>query len=236
MTARPILLVPFCFVLSLLTGCDVQNVKTGPLQEESVSIPLGGNDRANVELKMGAGEIQLNGGAQQLLEGNLEYNVPDWKPEVHSSSIGDQTSITISQPSSIGGFGNVRYLWNLKLNDKALLDLKVDCGAGKADLNLGDLTLRTLTVNMGAGQVDVDLRGTPTRDYDVSIAGGVGKAIVHLPTGVGIHAVAHGGLGNITVTGLEKHGNYYENSLYDNAKVNVRLKVEGGIGEIQLIG
>jgi hypothetical protein len=64
----------------------------------------------------------------------------------------------------------------------------------------------------------------------------VGKAIVKLPTGVGIHAEAHGGLGSINVTGLEKHGNSYENDLYDKAKVNVDIKVEGGIGEIRLIG
>lgn len=236
MNARAILIVPFCFLLTLLTACDVQNAKTGPLQTEPVSVPLGSNDRANVELKMGAGEIQLSGGAQELLEGNMEYNVPDWRPVVRTSTIGDQTSITISQPSNVGGFGHVRYIWNLKLNDRALLDLRVNCGAGKADLGLGDLTLRTLTVNMGAGQVDVDLRGTPKRDYDVSIAGGVGQAIVHLPTDVGIQAEAHGGLGSIVVTGLEKHGNVYQNSLYDNAKVNVHLKVEGGIGQIQLIG
>lgn len=231
-----LLLFPCCCLLTLLAGCETQNIKTGPIQDEPISIPLAGNSRANVELKMGAGEIQLAGGAQELLEGTMEYNVPDWKPRVHTDSIGDQTSITIEQPSSVGGLGNVHYRWNLRLNDKALLDLKVNCGAGKADLHLGDLTLRTLAVNMGAGQVDVDLRGTPTRGYEVDVSGGVGKAIVHLPTGVGIHAEAHGGLGSINVTGLEKHGNSYENDLYDKAKVNVEIKVEGGIGEIQLIG
>jgi len=236
MKVRSILLLPCCCLLILLAGCDTQNIKTGPIQDEPISIPLAENNRANVELKMGAGEIRLTGGSPQLLEGTMEYNVPDWKPRVRTDSIGDQTSVTIEQPSSVGGIGNVHYLWNLRLNDKALLDLKVNCGAGKADLNLGDLTLRTLAVNMGAGQVEVDLRGTPTRDYEVDISGGVGKAVVHLPTGVGIHAEAHGGLGSINVTGLQKRGNSYENDLYDKAKVNINVKVEGGIGEIQLIG
>ncbi|HSU33192.1 MAG TPA: toast rack family protein [Bryobacteraceae bacterium] len=236
MISRSASLVPFFCVLALLTACDVQNVKTGPLQEEPVSIPLGSNERANLELKMGAGEIHLTGGAKELLEGKFEYNVPDWKPTVRSSVIDDHASVTIAQPASVGGFGHVRYRWDLQLNDNALLDLKVNCGAGKTDLNLGDVKLRIVTVNMGAGEVDLDLRGTPKRDYEVDISGGVGKAVVHLPTGVGIRAEAHGGLGNITVTGLEKRGDHYENSLYDKAKVNVRLKVRGGIGEIQLIG
>jgi hypothetical protein len=223
-------------LLALLTACDVQNVKTGPLQEEPISIPLGSNERANVELKMGAGEIHLTGGAQQLLEGKVEYNVPDWKPTIRSSTIDDHASVTIAQPASVGGLGHVRYVWDLRLNDKTLLDLKVGCGAGKTELALGNTKLRIATINMGAGEVSLDLRGTPTRDYEVDISGGVGKATVYLPKGVGIRAEAHGGLGNITVTGLEKRGDHYENNLYDKAKVNVQVKVRGGIGEIQLIG
>ena len=35
---------------------------------------------------------------------------------------------------------------------------------------------------------------------------------------------------------IEKRGDYYQNDLWDNAKVNVRLKVQGGIGEIKIIG
>jgi hypothetical protein len=88
---------------------------------------------------------------------------------------------------------------------------------------------------MGAGQVDLDLRGKPTHDYDVSISGGVGQATVYLPQGVGIWAQAHGGLGSITVTGLDKQDDHWQNNLYDNSKVNVRLKVEGGIGQIRII-
>ena len=89
---------------------------------------------------------------------------------------------------------------------------------------------------MGAGQVELDLRGTPSRDYDVHIAGGVGQATVHLPQGVGIWAEAHGGIGSITVTGLQKRGDHWENDLYDKSSVSVRLRIEGGIGQIQLIG
>jgi predicted membrane protein len=103
-------------------------------------------------------------------------------------------------------------------------------------MDLGDLSLRSVTVHMGAGQVDLDLEGHPSRDYDVNISGGVGQATVRLPHDVGIRAEAHGGIGSINVTGLEKKGGAWENDLYDNAKVNVRLKVEGGIGEIRIIG
>jgi cell wall-active antibiotic response 4TMS protein YvqF len=117
-----------------------------------------------------------------------------------------------------------------------VLDLAVNCGAGQAQLQLGSLDLRTLEMHMGAGQLDLDLKGHPSRDYDVTLEGGVGQVTVHMPQGVGIYAEAHGGLGSINVSGLDKQDGHYQNSLYDKAKVNVRLKVHGGIGEINIIG
>jgi predicted membrane protein len=124
----------------------------------------------------------------------------------------------------------------LLLNDDVPLDLEINCGAGQARLDLGNLALRNVEVHMGAGQVDLNLRGKPAHDYEVSISGGVGQATVHLPHDVGVWAEAHRGLGSITVTGLDNKDNHWENSLYDKAGVNVRVKVQGGIGEIRIIG
>jgi hypothetical protein len=222
--------------LLVLVGCEFDNTSTGPLQEEPVAIELGHADHANVELDMGAGEMALRGGAEKLLEGSFEFNVADWRPKVQASTSGSHATITIREPENVRLGGKRRYRWDLALNDKVLLDLAMNCGAGHARLKLGDLDLRSVTVHMGAGQVDLDLRGHPTRDYDVSVSGGVGQATIRLPDDVGVRAEAHGGIGSIDVSGLEKHGDHYENSLYDNAKANIRLKVEGGIGEIRIIG
>lgn len=227
-----------CLLLAailFLAGCEFDNTVSGPLKDEPVSVGLGTADRANVQLEMGAGELMLRGGAEKLLEGRFEYNLPDWKPKVETSIMGSHASVTIREPQNVRLGGRRRYVWDLSLNDKVLMDLTIHCGAGQARLQLGDLDLRSVTIEMGAGQVDLDLRGHPTRDYDVSVSGGVGQATIRLPQGAGVHAEAHGGLGSIDVSGLEKHGDYYENSLYDNAKANIRLKVEGGIGQIRII-
>ena len=206
------------------------------MQDSAVSIDKGKVDHANIELNIGAGELNLRSGTEKLIDGRFEFNVPDWKPKVDSSVNGSHVTVTIQQPNDTHAFGNQHNVWNLQLNDKVLMDLALNCGAGRARLDLGDLSLRSINVHMGAGQVDLNLEGHPSRDYDVNIAGGVGQATVRLPHDVGIRAEAHGGLGTINVSGLEKKGGAWENDLYDNAKVNVRLKVEGGIGEIRIIG
>jgi hypothetical protein len=224
----------------LLSGCDVVNHEvTGALVDQPVSIDAGTSDRANVELDMRAGELRVSGGAHKLMEGTLEYNIARFKPEVSSSQNGAHATVTVRQPDGMGHSnwgGKMKNVWDLQLADKTLLDLSVNCGAGEAKLNLGDLLLRSLRVQIGVGQVDVDLSGKPEHDYEVTIHGGIGQASVHLPQGVGIYATAHGGIGSINVTGLQKEGDHWENELYDKAKVNVRIEVNGGIGEIRLIG
>jgi hypothetical protein len=234
-------IIPMLAVSGLLalTACDFErSITAGPMVSDPVSIDGGKADRANIELNIGAGKLTLRGGAGKLLEGTLDYNVPSWKPQITSSLNGDHSTVTIRQPDSGGSSlgGKLRNDWDLQVADKTLLDLTVNCGAGEAHLNLRNVLLRDLHVQMGAGQLDLDLTGTPQRDYEVDIQGGVGQAKVHLPEGVGIWASAQGGIGSIQVTGLTKHGDHWENDLYDKAKVNVRIKVEGGIGDIHLIG
>jgi hypothetical protein len=224
------------FSFLTMVACETNETVTGPMRDEPVTISVGSADRANVELNMSAGDMIVRGGAAQLLEGRFEYNVAGGRPQVTSSTGGSSAMVTIREPEHLRLGGRGRYLWDLELNDKVLLDLRVNCGAGKVRLELGELDLRNVEMNMGAGEVDLDLQGTPTRDYDVHIAGGVGRATVRLPRNVGVWAEARGGLGSIQVTGLDKQGDHYQNTLYDTAKVKVRLQVEGGIGEIRIVG
>lgn len=233
--ARSGAVLVFTISMLVLASCEYEGDQTGPMREQQVHLDRSNIDRANIELDMGAGEMAVKGGAQKLVDGTFHFNVPRAEPKVTNSVNGTHATITIQQPEHLNFGGHKRYAWDLQLNNDVLTDLAVNCGAGQARLDLGQLKLRNLDVHMGAGQVDLDLRGTPTQDYDVNISGGVGQATVYLPQNVGIRAEAHGGIGSITVTGLEKHGDYWQNPSFDNSKVNVRVKVEGGIGEIRII-
>jgi hypothetical protein len=124
--------------------------------------------------------------------------------------------------------------WDLRLNNGVVLDIIAKLGAGEADMQLGDLNLRNLEVGIGAGQVHVDLRGTPKRGYGVRINGGVGQTVVYLPRSVGISANAAGGLGSISVNGLEKRGERWINTGHENDPIQITVDIKGGIGEIQV--
>jgi N-terminal domain of toast_rack, DUF2154 len=231
-------LVPALAVLGFLwsAACDFRPGPVGPTETFPVNVDLGTAERSKIELNMAAGELNLRGsGGDKLLQGSIEYNMPEWKPDVHTSVVGSSTDVTIRQPASHRFGGHARYVWNLEVNKDVLLDVTVNCGAGQNRLELGNTKLRSVSVHIGAGQVDLDLRGHPTRDYDVAVHGGVGQATVRLPQDIGIWAQAHGGIGHIEVRGLTKKGGHWESAGFDEAKVNVRVQVEGGIGQIEIL-
>src|SRR5712664_2800905 len=198
-----------------LCGCRFQIEPTGPVKHESQSIDLDKSERARVELSMGAGELTVRGGSPKLLEAEFDYNVPAWKPLVKYNSSGFRADLSVSQPRGLSGGSNITYKWNLRLTDTLPLDVVARLGAGEARMDLGTLKLRNLEVNMGVGQLRLDLRGAPKHSYDVAIHGGVGEATVFVPRSVGVIANAKGGIGDVSVRGLEKRGAQWVNPAHE---------------------
>ena len=229
-------LLPFVAVSAVLTLSACRDgTPTGPEQHESRSVELDKAERVRVELKMPVGELDMRGGAQNLLDADFTYNVPEWKPDVRYHSGGVAGDLIIEQHGPRSSSGNKKNHWDLHFNDKVPLDLRTEVGAGEGRLNLGSLTLRSVDLQMGAGTLRLDLRGTPREDYSVRIRGGVGEATVYLPKDIGVSATASGGLGNISVTGLRKKDDRYVNDAYERAGVRIRLDIQGGVGSINLI-
>ena len=217
----------------LLAACNIEH-DAGPAQMLSRSIEIDKAEMSRVEIKIGVGELRVQGGAAKLMEGEFEYAPPSWKPIVSYSATGFRGDLKIEQPSSSGAGVHVKYKWDVRLNDKLPLDLVSHLGVGEARLMLGSLNLRTLELNVGVGELHVDLRGKPEHDYDVQINGGVGQATVDLPRDAAIDAQASGGIGDISVRGLEKRDGRYINPRRENGAVTIHMRVKGGIGQITL--
>ena len=232
MNARCLILLPAVWCLS---GCVIGTTHRGPLQHDTRSIPRDASERARVDVRMGAGELRMSGGAPDLLRADFTYDVPSWKPDVRYSSDAGRGNLTIEQPGTgETNLGSAKNQWDLRLNNEIPMDVMVRFGAGEARLNLGSLSLRSVEMEMGAGELDMDLRGTPKRDYDVRVRGGAGEATVHVPGNVGIYAKAEGGIGEIQVRGLHREGQHWINDAYGSSKVQIHLDIRGGVGQINL--
>jgi len=237
---RLVLLVVAAVAVVLFAGaCGTQRGGTqqvGEMQRESQSIQAENAQSVRANLKMGAGELNVSGGADALMEADFAYNVADWKPKVNYDVSGDTGELSVRQGSD-GGIrlgGDARNEWDISLNDEVPTDLSVQMGAGESDLDLDDLTLTGLDLEMGAGRTTIDLTGDYDQDLVASIQGGVGQATVQLPSEVGVRVEAQGGLGEINAEGLQKEGEAYVNDSYGDSEVNLDVDIQGGVGQINL--
>jgi hypothetical protein len=210
--------------------------QVGKMQRGSKSVDLKNAQSARAQLKLGAGELHLAGGADQLMEGEFSYNVSEWKPKVSYDVSGEKGELVVKQGSGedIRLGADARNEWDISLNDEVPTDLVVQMGAGESDLDLDSLTLTGVDLQLGAGKTTVDLTGDYAKSFDASIQGGVGEATVLLPSEVGVKAKAEGGLGKINAEGLKRVGDSYVNDAYGESDVNLSVDVQGGIGQINL--
>ena len=207
----------------------------GALQTESQSVELGDAESVRVEIDFGAGDLEVTGGAEKLLEADFSYNVAKLKPEVEYTD----GTLVVRQPEVKGlpalrDLTDYRNEWDLRLNDEVPMDLSVDMGAGTSDLQLAGLSLTGLEVSLGAGESTVDLSGDWARDLDVTIDAGAGDITVRVPKEVGARVEVDAGLGSIKAPGLTQDGDVYTNAAYGVSDVTLQVNIKAGVGQINL--
>jgi hypothetical protein len=208
---------------------------SAPMHHQSRTVDRQDAKSVNVSLEAAAGQLNISGGSNHLLDADFAYSDSYASPQVNYHIDSGVGQLTISQDDHGPHFGISRNDWNLYLRNDVPLELKIDMGAGQGHFRLRDLLLTRLTVDLGAGQVDVDLTGDRQKDLDANIEGGVGQATIRLPTKVGVVVHASGGIGSINAHGFKHADDEYTNDAYGKTPATIHLKVEGGVGAINLI-
>jgi hypothetical protein len=233
-------IVMMAATVALTGACGMQpggtQQQVGKMQHDSKSVDPENATSARAQLKMGAGELHITGGADQLMEGEFSYNVSEWKPKVSYDVSGGEGELLVKQGSANSGglSGGARNEWDINFNEEVPTDLVVQMGAGESDLDLDSLTLKGVDLKMGAGKSTVDLTGDYAKGFDASIEGGVGEATVLVPSEVGVRVKAEGGLGKINAEGFQREGEAYVNDAYGDSDVTLDVDVRGGVGQINL--
>jgi hypothetical protein len=137
-------------------------VKTGPTETLAVNEPLPTDVTADkplkVTLRLGAGELKLAGGADGLVDGDIQYNVPEWKPIVTNQD--GRLTIEQGQPQDKtpawfpGKNSEIVNTWDLKLGATPM-DLSLMAGAYKGVADLSGLHLRDLAISDGVSDSEV---------------------------------------------------------------------------------
>ncbi len=212
-------------------GCEV----AGEIIDDTHTIELGRAEFADVKLDMGVGELNLWGGARELMEAEFRYNIDNWKPEVKYRVTGSRGVLTVKQGKSRRmTVGRKRNEWDIILNDNIPIHLTVDCGVGQSKLDLAGLTLKSLDIDMGVGELIVDLSGELKQSLDIVIDCSIGSATIYLPEEIGIRARIDHGIGSVNASGFKKRGGIYTNNAYGETEVSIDIEVDSGIGSLDL--
>ncbi|MBY0098857.1 hypothetical protein H0185_19000 [Mesobacillus maritimus] len=189
-----------------------------------------------VELNIGAGELNVESGGKEWVEGTIDYNHKKLEPEISYKVKGD-AGVAVIEQGEKGlldkiNIGEIENHWNLRLNDEIPMDLVINSGASETMLDLKGLELQNLEVNAGVGDISIDLSGDWQESFDASLDMGIGKSTIILPSDVGVKIEASKGIGESNLVGFVSQGNgVYVNDAFKDADVVINLKTNLGVGE-----
>lgn len=210
----------------------------GERRTEQITWPMDGVERAEIELKMGVGEFELDG------EGDMaDLMVADLNL-AHRGGVSQDFQVDgdvargwlnsehkfFPLPNILGGKSTQ---WNLKLNSRVRWDITASTGVGDVAFDLSDLKVSDFKLDAGVGSVQVTM---PERgSVRAQVNGGVGDIRITIPTRVQARIHVDRGLGNLDVgSRFKRRGDYYETENWDNAESYIDMQVDLGIGNVTI--
>lgn len=161
-TRSLVLLTGLLLVTSLACSItvDLPNLRVPTMQVTTPKVftideplPAGTTQPIRLRLEMGMGELRLQAGAEGLIEGSIRYNVPEWEPQI----LRGENALTLTQRQTEGQLAFPKDTineWDLKLGNYPL-DLSINAGAYKGELDLSGVPLTRLQISDGASEARV---------------------------------------------------------------------------------
>ncbi|TQR27478.1 hypothetical protein C7Y47_23100 [Lysinibacillus sphaericus] len=218
--------------LIALTGCS--SVVPGKTKDETILVEKDKAEKLDVELQLGIGEITVEKGAKEWIEGTAQYNIDKLAPKVKYDLRGKTGKISIDHKGSTNvRLGKIKNIWDIKLNEDIPMDLSIEAGASDAEIDLQGLQLEKLDINTGVGDLKVNLGGDWKKSFETNIETGVGNTTVTLPSKVGVKLTTEKGIGTSSIDGLISKGEgVYVNEAYDKSDVKIEVNSEIGLGDV----
>jgi hypothetical protein len=202
-----------------------------------------GAEFAEIDISMNVGELYieaLSDNANLLIDGEIqvsEYETVTDKLRM----VGDTATYTLRTQGQqyhpgwiFSDRGDSSKHWDLAINPNLPLELRVDSGVGRTELDLTGMTLEYLEIDSGVGEVVVTL--PEDGEYEVRVSGGVGRLEIRIPSDLAARITMDTGLGDTTILGdfYQRNGTYYSEG-YSNAREHVEINLDGGVGNITIV-
>jgi len=184
-----------------------QWVEESGWKSEQISFPLDGAERAHVAIDWASVRLGLEAleDSPNLIEGTVVY-----RGRLNFDASGGRRATVVLDTSSMGmGWSPASWTeapalegterrWVLGLSPQVPIDLELDGGSGRAELDLRELELDQFKLDAASGAVDLYL---PYGAYEAQIEGGSGSLDLWLPPNASVQLVVDDGSGALRVEG-----------------------------------
>lgn len=204
---------------------------------EEVRQALGEASRAEIVIEPGLGSLRIEAlpESANLIEGVIQMGRGQ-RAKRDFTMAGKTATFTLRSEGATGGpffWWGDQPGWELGLAPEVPLELKVDLGAGRADLDLTGLTVSDLEVSVGIGQAIVTLPDEGR--FYAKIEGAIGETVVVIPAGMAARIRVDTGLSVSDLPdGYQQQGDVYTSPGYATAENRVDLEVGQAIGKITI--
>jgi len=218
-------------------------VWSGDQVSRSILQDAEGAESAEVDISINVGELYIEAlpeDSHLLIDGEIrigEYETVTEKFHL----VGDTATFSLDtrgqqyHPGWIFSEGNdPNKQWDLAINPDLPLDLRLDSGVGRSEIDLTGMTLESVEIDTGVGEVVLTLPADG--EYDVHLSGGVGQLVIRIPNEVGARISIDTGLGDSNISGDFYYRNgYYYSDEYQDAEEKVEIYLDGGVGSIRVV-
>jgi hypothetical protein len=147
----------------------LERVSVGSLETYPIDVPApaDSDEIADVVLKFGAGELDLNPGTGEfLVSGTATTNVDEFEPKVTVNDNMVEISQVLEDLNLLPIFGDdIENKWDLQLGTYPM-QLDISAGGYQGEFELGGLALHSLRVAEGAARTDVTFSETNLVEMD----------------------------------------------------------------------
>lgn len=235
--------MPFTLLALLVIALLALLPSTARASEQRFSEPLGVAQEAEVRLELSRAETRLAalGSTDALIDATLADR-GEIRFEVAG---GERKQVTLARRGAVGldWWPGVKGRWQIGLSPALPLDLFVDVGSGRAELDLSGLNLVSLALEGGSGSATLTLPAQAARS-EVRLETGAGPTSVSAPAGANLALQVETGSGPTSFRFAE--GSYLALELSSGSGpveidlpegANIKLEVlDDGSGPLRLPG
>jgi N-terminal domain of toast_rack, DUF2154/Domain of unknown function (DUF5668)/Cell wall-active antibiotics response 4TMS YvqF len=209
-------------------------------ETQHAAIPLENTARAQVQLRFGAGRLNVSGTAadDQLLEGDFAGGV-----ELNRRVQGDVASVTLQLPGQDwaryvfpwSGWQPPMLEWRMGLSNHVPMTLDIETGANESRIDLSEVMATDLTLKTGASATDVTLPAHAGQTM-AQVEAGMASVEIHVPPSTSARVHAEGGMSNINIDTqrFPRLNGFYESPDYAQATNRIDLHIKVGMGAVNV--